>query len=406
MPLNREIQRDSIPFLVPDLPQTNELLPFLQKIDENRWYSNFGPLVNAFENRLSDIFFPSLDKVSERVVTCSNGTTAIELALRCLNLPAGSKVLVPSFTFPATVTAILSSGYTPVFTDVDAQSWQLTPAYAAKVIRHFNVNAVLPVAALGLPVNAEAWSVFSLDTGLPVIIDAAAALGEQEIADAVTVCYSLHATKSFGVGEGGVVVLPTARSARQARSQSNFGFDEGEIAVSGSNYKFSEMQAAVGLAQMDRLDHIKRRRDRVRQSYLVHLDELLAHCSTQTLSGHSFNTPPQVVRLVPQVFRSAAAFRVNSLGSIETNSLCQQLAKAGIGVRRWYYPVVHKHPAFINYRRVDDSGADFLAVTEQLNESLIGLPFHNFLSEEEVHYICDTFLSVLKKIGLTRQRVG
>lgn len=398
MPLNEEIYRHDIPFLVPDLPSCHEIVPFLQSIDANRWYSNFGPLQHQFEQLLAQSFFPQLDPKDERVVVCSSGTTAIELALLGLNLPKNARILVPSFTFAASATAIIRAGYIPVFTDVDPESWLLTPKIAKDVLNYLSVDAVLTVASLGLAQDAQAWSEFNQKTNIPVIIDAAAALGSQEIADNLIVCFSLHATKSFGVGEGGLLIAPDEGFAKRVRELSNFGFVNGEIPKAGSNYKFSEYHAAVGLAQLKRLPLLKRRREKVRMAYQNAIKVL----DGQVYLQKSSVATGDVVPINEQGFSSAAAMVLADDVAEFCCAIMEKLGAQGIGTRKWYSPALHHHVGFEQYTRINPQGTDHLPTTEWLEKGMIGIPFHNFLTTPEIVYICQCISENVTNIRASR----
>ena len=395
MPVNNEIERNNIPFLIPDLPESQEVLPFLRKIDENRWYSNFGPLLHSFEEGLCNAFFPELSVADERLVACSSGTSAIELALLSLNLPKNAKVLIPSFTFAATATAVIRAGYRPIFTDVDPGSWLLTPDIAKQVLNFLTVDAIIPVAALGVPQDAAAWDAFAKETGIPVVIDAAAALGHQRIGQNITVCFSLHATKAFGIGEGGLIVTSSSSSAASIRKLSNFGFSNFVIAQAGSNYKLSEYHAAVGLAQLQRLKTIFRRRESVRQAYREKIDQFTQWGSFQVVSHDNWPAVSKVTGLQHYGFHSVAAIRLKDSVAMHVDELVQVLDAFGIGVRRWYAPALHMQPAFSQFDCINASGNESLRVTEDLIAKLIGLPFHNHLSGKDIHYICTVFCKTL-----------
>src|SRR5262245_40179797 len=127
---------------VPDLPGADELMPFMRRVEAARWYTNFGPLEQEFAaeaGRLLDAERPP------NVATASSGTAALCLALQALDLPAGSRVLAPALTFPATAAAILAAGLTPLLADVDPDGWSLTPEIARPWRER--VSAVVPVAA-------------------------------------------------------------------------------------------------------------------------------------------------------------------------------------------------------------------------------------------------------------------
>ncbi|MCG8670718.1 MAG: DegT/DnrJ/EryC1/StrS family aminotransferase [Pseudomonadales bacterium] len=405
MPINKEVARKDIPFLLPDLPKSQEILPYLEEIDRNRWYSNFGPLQQSFEQELHQVFFKTLNPTEERVVACSSGTTAIELALLSLNLRPNARVLLPSFTFAATATAVLRAGCCPVFTDVDPQNWLLTPDIAKSVLDYLTVDAVIPVAALGVPQNAKQWDEFTLKTGIPVVIDAAAALGEQKLGRHTTTCFSMHATKGFGIGEGGLVVTRNADNAHHIRRLSNFGFEDGEVVTAGSNYKLSEYHAAVGLAQIRRLDTLRIRRERVRAAYEQQIERLTPFFQMQAPNVDRWDGEPGVVSLKHHRFSAAVALKARDISSPhDLDKVIRTLNEDGIGVRRWYTPVLHHHKAFKDYSTINTVGKHDLDVTEALNQGLIGLPFHNFLSDAEVQFVCDSAIkSVTKNKRLSRK---
>jgi len=167
--------RHAIRCLVPDLPPVSALLPYLERIEQNRWYSNFGPLLPEYENRLAGL--TGVSAVGGQCVTVSSGTAALELGIAALDLPAGSRALLPALTFPATLLAVLRCGLEPVLCDVSPETWALTPEIALASLKYRDCRLVLPVATFGSPLAADAWDRFALTTEVSVLIDAAAALG-------------------------------------------------------------------------------------------------------------------------------------------------------------------------------------------------------------------------------------
>ncbi|WP_257604465.1 DegT/DnrJ/EryC1/StrS aminotransferase family protein [Pseudomonas sp. UMAB-08] len=232
-----------IPVLVPDLPTAEMLLPWLRRIDATHCYTNFGPLVHEFEAALSSQW------PAAQVVSFSSGTAALEIGIAVLNLAPASQVLVPAFTFAATASAAVRNGLQPIFSDVAPGTWQLTPDIARRVAQHHALALVIPVATFGCPVDVEAWDAFVEETGIPVLIDAAGAFGNQRIGARASVAFSFHATKPFGIGEGGALVTRDTTLAKSVRRLSNFGFENAVVEVLGTNAKLSEYAAAIGLAQ-------------------------------------------------------------------------------------------------------------------------------------------------------------
>ncbi len=367
-----------IPLLVPDLPSADELLPYLRRIDENRWYTNFGPLVCEYESQLAG-WIKSLSKSETHVVTLNTGTAALELGLTALNLKPGSRVLVPAFTFPATATAVKRAGHVPVLTDVDPSSWLLTPEIARSVATRTRIDAVLPVSTFGVLQAVDQWDQFTGDTGLPVLIDGAAALATQGIGKTTAVAYSLNATKPLGVGEGGLVATADAALAERIRIHSNFGFDQGCISmVGGTNAKLSEYHAAVGLAQMDRKEQVMNRYRNVADKYLGRL----ADVDDITLQD---NWRGGVRFVLPLLLESKTTAQV----------VCEKLAKQGIETRQWYSPPLTEHPAFTNAQAVAADGNQEIRFCYRLSRHMFGLPFHTSLTDEEIDEVSAECLNAI-----------
>lgn len=398
--INAEFNKNNVPFLIPDMPKYEEFSRYLAQIDHNQWYSNQGPLLDLFEKGINDrAFHLELSNIS-RVVACSSGTSALELALISLGLPKGSKVMVPSFTFAATVTAIIRAGYEPVFVDVDKHSWMLTPQIAQEAISYVDVAAVLPVCTLGMPyINGE-WDSFCQETGLRVVMDAAAAICDQKISAYHHTCFSLHATKFFGVGEGGIVVSPSDGGAKNIRALSNFGFSDGLITQVGSNYKMSEYHAAVGLAQLSRWSLLKQRRKHIQKLYRKYVSKYSDLFSIQGASVHLGDA----VTLMPTGFQSAAALIINKELNVDAVDVTEKLRQCGIASRQWYTPGLHKHPAFDGVKVCGDKGSHQLEVTESLNEGMVGLPYHNHLTEKSIDYIVSTLVSIVTGKSLSNMK--
>lgn len=359
-----------IPLLVPELPTLDALTPYLKRIDEKRLYSNFGPLVQEFEARFASSFLTANSASEICAVTMSNATAGIEIALRALALPPGSLVLVPALTFVATATAVLSAGLTPVVSDVDEHNWLLTPAIATAAAANLPLRAVLPVATFGAAQDAQAWSDFHAATGLPVVIDAAAAYGNQLDPGPTCTVFSLHATKPLASGEGGVIVTRSAEFAATVRQLSNFGIDlsgkqgvpVGSTTLVGTNAKMSEYHAAIGLASLDAWPETIQRRQQMFERYASVIN---AACGNHIVWQQM---PMGAVRSVCCVLLPAASERDRAEALMATN---------GIATRRWYLPLINEHPAFQGLAHLPSPNA------EKISWRLLGVPFHLSLSAED-----------------------
>jgi dTDP-4-amino-4,6-dideoxygalactose transaminase len=243
-----------IPVARPRLPTLDEIAPYLRRIDDNRWYSNGGPLVQEFEARLASRSGPKAS-----VATVVNATIGLALALQAQGARPGTLCMVPAWTFAATAHAILLAGLVPWMVDVDPMTWALEASSARALLRSApgELSAVMPVSPFGGPMKTEPWESFRDETGVVVVIDAAAAFDTVRASSVPTVV-SLHATKVIGIGEGGFVLSSDAAFSEEVQKRANFGFwNSREATARAVNGKISEYAAAVGLAALDGWPHAR-----------------------------------------------------------------------------------------------------------------------------------------------------
>jgi dTDP-4-amino-4,6-dideoxygalactose transaminase len=367
---------------VPDLPVVDDFIDALRRIDARRWYTNGGALSVEFEAALAALV-AGTSGIAQHCVTTSSGTTALEVALLCLNLPPGSRVLVPAYTFPATANAVIRAGHVPVLGDICPQHWTLTPALAHAALERERIDAVLPVAVFGARLPVEAWDAFDAATGIPVIIDAAAALGAMEGGRRVIVAYSLHATKPLGIGEGGLIASTSAAFAASVRRMINHGFEGGEVTVAGTNARLSEYAAAIGLAQLARWPRVLERRRAIWNRYR----ERLAELSDVVLQDGADDHPPAVLTVKT---------------SVPAEVVAASLAAESIETRRWYAPPLHLHRAYAGVPHAARAGA--FPVTEHLARHAIGVPFHTQLTLDDVDRVVRTLERTLARRDETTPR--
>ncbi|PIF34908.1 dTDP-4-amino-4,6-dideoxygalactose transaminase [Delftia sp. 60] len=360
-----------VPLLVPDMPSPQQLMPWLERMHASRHYSNFGPLVDELEAEFAQRFEVSV----ENLTTVANATLGLELVLQALDLPAGSRILLPAFTFVATATAILRVGHVPIIADVDASNWMLTPDIAAEACARTQVDAVMPVATFGMPHDMHAWHQFEEQAGVPVVIDAAASYGSQWLQGARgTLVFSLHTTKSLPAAEGGLVVSTRDGLAEKVRELSNFGINLkkghsvqiGALASLGTNAKLSEYHAAIGLASLSFWEsHAQQRRlleAQMKESLTIASRGALRW---QTEGGGGALKAPTLL----------CARLSDENARMKLEKRCEE---ARITTRRWYQPLLHLMPALISLcEKLETPNAD------SLSGSLLGLPF--FLRMQESH---------------------
>lgn len=348
----------ALPVCKPWAPPAASLAPYLEQIDANRWYSNCGPLLRAFEARLAGRFI-----AETHVVTAANGTLALAMALRA-RAPQGGLCLLPGWTFVATAHAAVLAGLKPLLCDVDQASGVLTPELARHAISRAPAApaVIVPVTAYGAPMDLDAWAALEMETGISVIVDAAA--GFDVVREApVPVMISLHATKALGVGEGGFIATQDPKLADAIRAQSMFGFESGRVSqTTAFNAKLSEYAAAVGLAALDMWPRTRARLMRAAMRLRARLWE--RGIAFQPRWGQDWITTTCVIR------------------RIGCAPLERSLAAAGIEARRWWGSGLHREPAFHDCLRVSD-----LAAVERLAEESLGLPFAIDLSFAEIERI-------------------
>jgi len=375
----RTTPNQKIACLIPDLPTPDDLLPYLNRIHKNRWYSNFGILHKEFEKGLVNLLKENGNSSNIFASLASSGTTALEVALTALQLKPNTLVLVPSLTFPATATAVLRCGLKPLISDVNFDNWQLTPEIAYQLIEKYPVSCVMPVATFGAPVETKQWDRFVNETKIPVIIDAAGAFPFQKIGQESIVAFSFHATKAFGIGEGGGLFLKNEILNKKIKRVTNFGYRNGLIENIGCNGKLSEYHAAVGLAQLKRWKKILQKRIAIDSFYKQLLKPYSnitqQHCDKKTILSL------KVIKL-PQ----------------SSQHVSEHLIEQGIENRRWYYPPLHHHPLFKRQGIIASNNHNRrLEITDSFASSLLGLPFHSFLTRQDISRVVERLMFTMSE---------
>jgi dTDP-4-amino-4,6-dideoxygalactose transaminase len=327
----------------PLLPDYLRLEPYMRKIDTNRYYSNYGELVTTFERRLGELF-------GAPCVTASSATSVLTATIMALDLPKGSFIACPSWSFVATAAAIVAAGHVPYFSEVDKRSGIMW-------MPNKEVSAYLWVAPFGTPcqVNPEYGEI-----GKPVIIDAAAGFDSFSTICKPSKCpvvISTHCTKPFGTGEGGFVTCHDEPLLKKIRHILNFGIkSHTSVPYIGFNGKMSEYHAAVGLAELDGWPEKRERWILVRGWY------------EQAFS------PPKFERWAS----SSYPLKLN----VAAAPVIEALNQKGIMAYAPRYGI-HHLKAYKDYPRTE------LTVTEELMEKTIMLPFYVDMSKEEVEYVVE-----------------
>ncbi len=359
-----------IPFLRPSLPRASAYAAYLNEIDENGWYSNFGPLNERFEQRALDEYFSGRGAMT----TVGNCTLGLMLALSVMKRPGGKYVVMPSFTFAATALAAVWAGLTPYFVDISPDDWvaESDAIDAALAELGDDVAAVVVYNTFGNAIDLGPLAQIH-QSGVPVIIDAAPSFGAKHINGSFfgqdfpgAVVFSLHATKPFGIGEGGLVYSADANLIARIRSLSNFGFESPGVSTGhGFNAKLPEVLAAVALAVLDVFPQKLQRLAYLFDLYLERMTSagiLEAGVSLQRVSGEM---PHQFMPiLIPE--------------NLDVDLIEQGMRAGGVGVRRYFMPSCHSQVQMEGFPHAD------LSVTEAVSGRVICLPLWDGMSEYQV----------------------
>lgn len=354
------------PVARPSLPTADAILPYLRQIDENQYYSNFGPLVGEVERRLAERY--GVDPAC--VTTVSNATAGLTAALqaearaRKRNVNDGpAYCLMPAWTFVATLHAVLAAGLEPYLLDVDEDSWALTPEGVESALDRVPGEpvAVVPVSPFGRPYDMAAWDALSHRTGLAVVVDSAAAFDRGGVGESPAV-FSMHATKVLAAGEGGFAVSTDTDLINEIRKCINFGFLGDRVAQSRAiNGKMSEYHAAVTLAALDAWPQTRKVFDDIARAYQ---DSFAQDNRIRLLPGGTDDYASSTIMLM----------REDPL----PDGFDEALAERGVGTRRWWGGGIAKQVA---YRRFS---SDLLPVTDWLAKRCIGLPCYPGLDRDGI----------------------
>jgi perosamine synthetase len=340
-----------------------------------------GPVTAAFESAVASYVG------AEHAVAVSSATAALHLALCVLDVGDGDEVVVPSFTFVATANAIRYRGAKPVFVDVDPDSFNLDPRSVARVLTD-RTKAILAVHQFGNPADLTDLRAIAQRHGCPLVEDAACALGSRWRgrpigSDSALACFSFHPRKVVTTGEGGMIVTGNEEWAKRLRRLRHHGMDgtdwqrhqqllphrESYVEV-GFNYRMSDLAAAVGLAQMERLDDLIEERIRLCENY------------DRGLSGH----PSLEIRPLRPGTRSNGqtyAVCVRDDGPLNRDGLMRFLRRRGIAAKPGP-ACIHLEPC---YRPLHPSLS--LPHSEALDRRMLLLPLYPGLSDDDQRRVID-----------------
>ena len=339
-------------------------------------YITRGPTVEEFESRVADLV-----RVDHAIATTS-GTTALHLAGRAAGFESGDEVITTPLTFASTAHAATYCGATPVLADIDPHRRTLDPEAVREQVSEEMVG-LIPMHYGGHPADIEGLLAVADEHNLTVIWDACHAFGGSWQGESIgaqrdMAVFSFHPVKNITTGEGGMVVTDDDELAARLRRLRSFDMEydpaghknEPWYQVTeglGYNYNVTDMQAALGLAQLDRLDAFKRRRDEISAQY----DEAFA-------SVEGIRTPPEPVDSDPMCH--LYAIEVREAFGCDREEFVNAMYAENIGVQVHYVPL-HYHPYF---QEEFDYEEGMFPETERVYEGLVSLPLHAEMDDGDV----------------------
>lgn len=349
-----------------ELPSLSRYNSYLKKIWKTAWLTNNGALLQELESKL--LQFLGIPHIS----MLSNGTLALQFAIRALHAKQGSEIITTPFTFVATTNAILYEGLTPVFADIDPETFTISPSEVEKKITK-KTKAILAVHVYGNPCDVTALSRLAKKYGIALIYDAAHAFGVEYAGKSVLAygdmsTLSFHATKVFNTIEGGAVVSTKKTTLDYINLLRNFGIlSEEKSILAGVNAKMNEFQAAMGLCNLQNVERSINRRKQIYNTYVAALSDNKSF-TFQKLIASKYNYAYMPVLFPSKKIRDTAYVA---------------LSEVGIKPRKYFYPLVTDFE-FISKNL---KKSDVFPNAQSVADRVLCLPLYSTLAAKDVQRI-------------------
>lgn len=351
------------------LPDKEVLIKYIDRIYSSGWVTNDGPFVKEFERKLENYFGV------RNVVAVANGTLALQIAYRCVNIK-GSAITTP-YSFVATTNSLVWEGIKPVFADINRKTLTLTPDNIKKHLSK-DTTGIVPVHVYGNACEIEEINEIANQNNLRIVYDAAHCIGVKyknksifNYGDASIV--SFHATKLFHTIEGGAILTSNDHIAEKARLLRNFGISgEDKIESVGINAKMNEFEAAMGLSLLDNIELLIADRRRVWNLYYNNLSKYLEFPELNPNIKWNFSYVPVLFKDETQLEKVKKILNVNN-----------------IFPRRYFYPSLDTLIYLNNSERSP--------ISNNISERVLCMPNFFGISDDVINNICELIKSEIKK---------
>ncbi len=362
----------TIPVMEPKLSQNASL--YVQECIDTNWISSKGKYVTKFEDEFSKI------NRNYKALSVSNGTVALHLALISLGIGKGDEVIVPNFTFAASINSIIHSGATPIIIDVEPDTWCINAKQIEKVVTP-RTKAIMPVHLYGMPCKIDEIMSIAKTLNLFVIEDCAEAIGSKwkntpvgTFGDAAT--FSFFGNKTITTGEGGMIIFKNDKNFKKAKILRDHGMSSKKKYwhdYVGYNYRMTNLQAAVGVSQMEQFDQIINKKREIAYRYSENLKDL---SSIEKLPMDNENT-----------FHSYWLYSIQLKKTIDRDNLISKLLNEGVEARPVFY-ALNEMPVYKAFAGLSD-----FPVSRNITNTSLSLPSSLNLDEAQIDHVC----FVLKK---------
>jgi dTDP-4-amino-4,6-dideoxygalactose transaminase len=371
----------NIPLVRPAPPQLSLAVDELRSLEQSGIFSNYGPVNTLFEEEMLERFFGG----EGACVTVCNATIGLMLAIKEAvgDVAPGQYALMPAFTFAAAAHAALWCGLTPLLCDINSKTWAADPEAESDLLARYaaKVAIAMPYATFGYNIDLERYQRITSQLGVPVVVDGAASLGTFDAQGhgfgsgfAGSVVYSMHATKSFAVGEAGLIYSADKDRIARLRTMSSFGFGEPRTAtMAGLNGKLSEVTALLGRLRLRDYDSITQYRAALAHRYRTMLPELEFQTQAPGIQAYQF-----VPALLPRELSGRKA------------AIREELASRGIATGAYFSPHLMEQPYF---QKTAVAGP--LPVSDDVSARMISLPLFDTMTNQEVSKVVEELRSVM-----------
>lgn len=355
----------------PLLPSLDQVYSQLQEVWNSKWITNNGPKHKELESKLKEYL------KADNVVMFSNGTLALELGLKSLDI--SGEVITTPFTFPATVQALDRNGLTPVFCDIEDKTLNIDASKIEKLITD-KTSAILAVHVFGNPCNVEKIKEIADKYNLKVIYDGAHAFGSHINGKSIgsygdMTMFSFHATKLFNTIEGGCLVFKDNKLYEKLNLLKNFGIVSPEkVVISGTNAKLNEVQAAVGIEVLKIVKEERKRRKYIKKIYENGLCNIPGIKIVNKLDDENSSYQYFTIEIDEDKY------------GISRDELHVELKKYNIITRKYFYPLCSE---FEWYKHLPSAKKENLPVSHEVVKKVLSMPYYGELNIEDVNQICE-----------------